>query len=92
MTPAQIQELENRTWKRPAPYSDEWFAEAEEFHGRRAHHFEQMKKRGLHDKNGRFLFQDDIDAETIVTQQAKDRTLLSVIAQLRVHIYPASNF
>jgi len=84
VTPAQIKELQNRTWERPAPYSDEWFEEAEEFHGRRARHFEQMKKRGLHDKNGRFLFQDDLDAETIVTQQAKDRTLLSVIAQFRV--------
>jgi len=84
VTPAQIKELQNRAWERPAPYSDEWFEEAEEFHGRRVRHFEQMKKRGLHGKNGRFLFQDDLDAERIVTQQAKDRTLVSVIAQFRV--------
>ncbi len=42
-----------------------------------------MKKRGLHDMNGRFLFQDDLDAERIVAQQAKDRTLLSIVAQLK---------
>ena len=69
--------------KNPSLYSDEWFAEAETFHERRAQHYQRMKDTGLWDKNRRFLFQDDLDAESGLAQQARDRTLKSVIAELR---------
>ena len=42
-----------------------------------------MKDTGLWDENRRFLFQDDLDAELGLAQQARDRTLKSVIAELR---------
>ena len=42
-----------------------------------------MKDTGLWDENRRFLFQDDLDAESGLAQQARDRTLKSVIAELR---------
>ena len=84
MTPAQIKELQNRTWERPAPYSDEWFEEAEKWHQKKVNVLEALQKGILcRSADGSFVFQDELDAETTVTQQAKDRTLLSVIAQLR---------
>lgn len=84
MTPEQIKELENRTWKRPAPYSDEWFKEATEYEQKRVNVLEGLRKGDLcRTVDGSFVFQDDLDAHRTLLQQAKDRTLLSVIAQLR---------
>ncbi len=84
MTPAQIQELENRTWERPAPYSDEWFDHAVEWHQKRLNVLEGLQKGILcRAADGSFVFQTDLDAQRTVLQQAKDRTLLSVVAQLR---------
>ncbi len=83
MTSEQIAELEARTWKRPEPYSDEWFEEAEAFHSRRARNLQKLSSFGLMRENGKFIFQDRLDAELALVEQARNHTLKSIIVQLR---------
>ena len=66
--------------KNPSLYSDEWFAEAQAFYERRAKHYQRLKGTPLWDAN---LFQDILDDALDLAQQARDRTLKSVIAELR---------
>ena len=83
MTPDQIAELESRTWKRPEPTSDEWFEEAEAFHSKKARNLQKLSSFGLMRENGEFIHQDKLDAELALAEQARNRTLKSVLVQLR---------
>lgn len=83
MTPEQIAELEARTWKRPEPYSDEWFEKAEAFHSRKANALQKMASFGLMRENGKFIHQGRLDDELALAEQARNHTLKSIIVQLR---------
>jgi hypothetical protein len=83
MTPEQTAELESRTWERPKPYSDEWFEEAEAFHSKRARNLQKLSSFGLMREGGKFIHQDRLDAELALAEQARTRTLKSVLVQLR---------
>lgn len=63
--------------------NDEWFENAYAFHSKRAATLRKLQKGELMRRNGRFLLQDDLDAEEALMAQAKARTLRSVLVDLR---------